>query len=70
MVYSLKGAMARAGALMAIGTGSRLSLFVSPYGASETNKIFDDQEGRSELESLVPGRFQKNKNTGKNCKGN
>lgn len=49
---------------VAVIVGS-LSLFVSPYGASETNKIFDDQEGRSELESLVPGRFQKNKNTGR-----
>ncbi|WP_415882267.1 LPS export ABC transporter permease LptF [Neptuniibacter sp. QD34_54] len=40
-----------------------LSVFVSPYGASETNKIFDEQESRSELESLVPGRFQKNQNS-------
>jgi lipopolysaccharide export system permease protein len=36
-----------------------LAIFISPYGASETNKIFDEQESRSELESLVPGRFQR-----------
>lgn len=40
-----------------------LSLQLSPAGAAATNKIFDDQENRSELESLIPGRFQKNKNT-------
>ncbi len=40
-----------------------LSLFLAPYGASQTNRIFDDQEARSELESLVPGYFQKNKNS-------
>ncbi|MEM5537403.1 LPS export ABC transporter permease LptF [Neptuniibacter pectenicola] len=40
-----------------------LATVVSPYGASETNKIFDDQESRSELESLVPGRFQRQSNS-------
>lgn len=40
-----------------------LSLFASPYGASATNKIFDQQESRSELESLVPGRFQAKKHS-------
>jgi len=40
-----------------------LSVYLSPYGASETNKIFDEQENRSELESLVPGRFQQNQNS-------
>lgn len=40
-----------------------LSSVISPYGASETNKIFDQQENRSELESLVPGRFQRQKDS-------
>lgn len=43
--------------LVAVVVGG-LSTVISPYGASETNKIFDQQENRSELESLVPGRFQ------------
>lgn len=43
--------------LVALVVGG-LSTVVSPFGASETNKIFDQQENRSELESLVPGRFQ------------
>lgn len=38
-----------------------LALYFSPMGASESNRIFDDQESRSELESLTPGRFQQNK---------
>lgn len=40
-----------------------LSIWVSPYGAAQTNQIFDQQENRSELESLVPGRFQKQKSS-------
>ena len=38
-----------------------LSLVLSPLGAHNSNAIFDQQENRSELESLTPGRFQKNK---------
>ncbi len=40
-----------------------LSIFVSPYGGSQANKIIDQQKNRNELESLTPGRFQKQKST-------
>ncbi|MCP4597523.1 LPS export ABC transporter permease LptF [Neptuniibacter sp.] len=50
-------------ALMVAVIVGTLSVFISPLGASETNNIFDQQENRSELESLTPGRFQKQKNS-------
>lgn len=50
-------------ALLVAAIVGTLSVVVSPYGASETNKIFDQQENRSELESLVPGRFQRQKDS-------
>ncbi len=35
-----------------------LSLWLAPLGAQHTNLIFDQQKQRSELDALVPGRFQ------------
>lgn len=47
------GPAALAAAIVAL-----LSLWVSPMGAAETVRIFDEQKSRSQLESLTVGRFQ------------
>lgn len=46
-------------AALAAGIVALLSLWVSPMGAAETVRIFDEQKSRSQLESLTVGRFQK-----------
>ena len=35
-----------------------LSLWISPMGAAETVRVFDEQKSRNQLESLTVGRFQ------------
>ncbi|KAA0874724.1 LPS export ABC transporter permease LptF [Nitrincola tapanii] len=35
-----------------------LSLYLSPYGLSQAERVFAQQESRSELDLLTPGRFQ------------
>ncbi|WP_286236992.1 LPS export ABC transporter permease LptF [Neptuniibacter halophilus] len=57
LAYSMGPAL-----LVAIVVGI-LSVYLAPYGAAQTNLIFDQQESRSELESLVPGRFQQKENS-------
>ena len=55
------GPAALAASLIAI-----LSLWVSPMGAAETVRIFDEQKSRSQLDSLTVGRFQTH--TGQNSR--
>lgn len=46
-------------AMLSAGLVALLSLWVSPMGAAETVRIFDEQKSRSQLETLTVGRFQK-----------
>lgn len=57
MAYSMGPAL-----FIAIVVGF-LSLYLTPYSAGQANQIVDQQESRSELESLTPGRFQKQKSS-------
>lgn len=45
-------------ALLVSGLVAAISLTVAPWGVGEAKKIFAQQESRSELELLTPGRFQ------------
>jgi len=45
-------------ALLVSGLVAVISLTVAPWGVGEAKKIFAQQESRSELELLTPGRFQ------------
>ncbi|MCE7511271.1 LPS export ABC transporter permease LptF [Alloalcanivorax xenomutans] len=43
--------------LVAVSVVALFSLYVTPRGDAEVNRIFEEQKGRSVLELLTPGRF-------------
>ena len=43
--------------LVAMGVIALFSLYVTPNGDAEVNRIFEEQKDRSALELLTPGRF-------------